>query len=272
MRPEGPTSRQGLQYELHLCAMAFQFYSRLPVRLPLAFRESDLSACTRYFPAVGLVVGLLSGLVFLSTIAILGPQQAFAAAVVAATCSALLTGAFHEDGLADMVDGLGGGQTVSQRLDIMKDSRIGTYGALALILAILLKVSLLSALAALSAGEVLTIFIAAAVVSRCNAALLIGILPYAREDASSKVRPVAHKLSLLNRNSLLVTGLVCLALSAVIIESFGTALVAIVALAALLFFFQQALQNRLGGYTGDCLGGLQQLSELTILLIFMSQL
>ncbi|GAA3963737.1 adenosylcobinamide-GDP ribazoletransferase [Allohahella marinimesophila] len=266
------SQRQGLRYELHLCAVAFQFYSRVPVRLPLAFDHTDLNACTRYFPVVGAGVGLTSGLVFLLICAALGSQQAFAAAVLAVACSALLTGAFHEDGLADMADGLGGGQTVQQRLTIMKDSRIGTYGALALLLATLLRISLVSALATQSAGLALAILVAAAVASRSNAALLIGILPYAREDASSKVRPVAHSLSPLNRNYLLTLGLASLLLPAFLGPLVLMVLLTVFALAVLLMYFRQALSSRLGGYTGDCLGGLQQLSELAILLILVAGL
>lgn len=272
MKASQGSRRPPLRYELHLCAVAFQFYSRVPIRLPLTFAEADLTACTRYFPVVGAVVALASGFVFLLACMILSPQQALAAATLAVASAALLTGAFHEDGLADMADGLGGGQSTRQRLAIMKDSRIGSYGALALLLATLLRISLYSALALHSTGLVLSAFLAAGVASRCNAALLIWLLPYAREDATSKVRPVAQNLSRLNAVSLLGSGLISLILPTLFGEPVNAILLAICGLAALLLYARRALASRLGGYTGDCLGGLQQISELMILFMLVSGL
>ena len=175
--------------------------------------------------------------------------------------SLLVTGAFHEDGWADVWDGFGGGWSIEQKLDIMKDSRLGTYGAAALFIILLLKFQSLLALA----SPVIALILANTL-SRVVAPSLIFNMPYVALDATSKVKPLAQHLSSKNLSFLLVTGLLVALWFLPLIECF--------LLFAILFVFRAILvvwfNRQLGGYTGDCLGAAQQSSEIVIYLSLLA--
>lgn len=244
-----------LRRELAYFFGAIRFFTRLPVPAWVGHSADALNHSARYFPAVGLLIGSLGGLVYLAAAAF-WPEPVAVLLAMAGTIYA--TGAFHEDGLSDTVDGLGGGWEKQRILDIMKDSRVGSYGAVATVLALLGKFTLLAALdpallpLALVAGHAL---------SRFCATLLLAGMDYARDDQLSKAKPLANRLS---GGALLVA--LAFVLAALVWLPWPQA-VAGCALAALATLWLAGKFKRwLGGYTGDCLGAVQQVSELAFYL------
>jgi adenosylcobinamide-GDP ribazoletransferase len=237
-----------------------QYFTRLPVPASVGHSQQLLNDAARYFPAVGLLVGLLVA-VSLWLGMLLWPP--WVAAGVAVAVGIGLTGAFHEDGLADAIDGLGGGFDRERALAIMRDSRIGTYGALALGLTVLLRVAVLANLP-LEAASVLVIV--GHVVSRAAPVWLMRRLPYVR-DEESRAKPLVQTVS--------PTSLGVAALLAAAVVVAGAALqppivAGVLALLPGIWFWARLLQRRLGGYTGDCLGAAQQLTELLCYLGFLA--
>lgn len=244
--------------ELRRIAIAATFLTRLPWVARFASGDPvELGRSARWFPLVGIGIGLIGGLVYL------GAAQAWApavAALLALAAMVLATGAFHEDGWADTFDGLFGGWTIERRLEIMRDSRIGTYGALALVLLVLGK---WQALASLAPGAVLPVLVAAHAGARWSTLALARALPYVRE--ASAMKPVAGGIGPLE---LAVGTGVTLAAIGVAAATVGpwfaaagvTATLALVAGAAALY------RARLGGITGDALGAANQAVELAWLL------
>ena len=234
---------------------ALRFFTRLPVPGWVGHSTEQLNHAARWFPAVGLIVGAIGAGVTLAAWQF-WPVQIAVLLGMAATL--LATGAFHEDGLADSIDGFGGGWTREQVLAIMKDSRIGSYGAIGIVLVLLAKFAALAQLVAvLPAPTFLAALIAGHAASRFAAVTLIAGLNYVREDASAKAKPLATRLG---KGELAVAALFglapCLLLPAAQV-AIALALVTGVTLLAARYFVR-----RIGGYTGDCLGATQQLSEL----------
>ena len=211
---------------------------------------SLLNESSRYMPLVGWIVGGLSALVFLGLSKLM---QANVAIVLTMAFGIYLTGAFHEDGLADTADGLGGGWTIEQKLEIMKDSRLGSFGGAALVLALLLKQQALS----ICHSPALALLVAHPL-SRFVAVSMIYFSQYVRQDEKSKVKPLAKAMSLSAWLFALVTALVALCLIP------GQALQIALALVTLFVLARRFLHQQLGGFTGDTLGGLQQVAELMI--------
>ncbi|HMK86431.1 MAG TPA: adenosylcobinamide-GDP ribazoletransferase [Steroidobacteraceae bacterium] len=262
--------------QLALFLAAAQFLTRLPVPALRGFDSSRLAQSARYFPLVGALIGATNVGVWWTASRWL-PAAVSVGLMLAA--SLLLTGALHEDGFADTCDGLGGGTTADRALAIMKDSRIGAYGAIGIVVSLGLKWTMLTAV---PAAVIPLIVIAAHTVSRWCALGLIWRLPYLRSGDRSldeaKARPFAGNLSTgewaLSGTIgliavLLVAGLAARSSGDAHTEAMleARALAAGLAgamLTALVFAFH--LRRRLGGYTGDCLGAVQQLAELAFLL------
>ena len=160
-------------YQWELFALAMGFFSRLPMPKNTSYSSERMNRSGRYFSMVGLLLGVLCGGVFLLLDAILPSAVAI---FLMMSFSLMLTGAFHEDGLTDMADGIGGGMTLERRLTIMKDSRIGTYGASALIMALLGKWILLNELVTMTA--LFMVIVTSYTFSRAIAASLIYDMPY----------------------------------------------------------------------------------------------
>jgi len=173
----------------------------------------------------------------------------------------MLTGAFHEDALSDFCDGFGGGYTKARILEIMKDSRIGTYGATALVLLLAGKIFLL---ANIDPVKIPFVIIAAHALSRVNPVLLIFSLSYVREDATTKSKPIGESKSVWVLVVALVFGLLPVLLLPVEVYPF-----ILVAMLVIFVWFRQYVKKLLGGYTGDVLGALQQLSEVGFYLSFI---
>ena len=223
-----------------------------------AARPDWLSRCAKYFPAVGICIGLLSATVLLLAGAVWGPVVA---ALLAVAASIVLSGALHEDGLADTADGLGGGWSVEKRLAIMKDSRIGAYGVLALAFGIALRVTALAEMPLWSAAAAL---IAAHAAARITPAFVMNALPYAGDTAAMKVSysdaPVSgHDM----RFAVVVVLCALVPLAFVSIPSVISGLLLGAILASAIVLWARKL---IDGYTGDVLGAVEQMFEIGFLL------
>lgn len=252
--------------QVALFLVATQFLTRLPVPSMSDFQPQWLRQSLRYFPLVGGLVGLAN--VAVSSLSSQWFPRTVAVGLMLAA-SLAMTGAFHEDGFADTCDGFGGGDTRDRTLAIMKDSRIGAFGAIGLIMLLGLK---WSALVALPIAAFPVIVVASHVVSRWCSIGLVWALSYARAEGEGKSRPFDGGLTAAQWVLSGVIGATAVAIAAIwpgavvntslaIAAAVGFAAAAGSALAAAVHF-----KRRIGGYTGDCLGAVQQLSELTFVL------
>ena len=263
--------------------LAVQFFTRIPITGRLAewvgFSPDMLRASAAPFPGIGMVIGGAAASVF-ALLLLLLPDTAFTPLVAAAfstVATVWLTGGFHEDGLADVADGLGGSYDRERALEIMKDSCVGAFGAMALVLALLCKVALL---ALLGSVEVMAdaeetpafggLYVCAAlwlghVVSRTLPLVMIRLLPHVGDTATSKSKPLADQIS---RGGLAVAFLWCFgafSLASHVFDAINLAFacgLSVLALLGLLRFFRRRLQ----GFTGDCLGCTQQVCEIAFYL------
>ncbi|MCB1469420.1 MAG: adenosylcobinamide-GDP ribazoletransferase [Rhizobiaceae bacterium] len=231
------------------------FFTRIPARGPVDRRLADAIWAA---PIVGVVVGLTGALAFRLADWLSLPPTIAAACALAVTI--LITGGLHEDGLADVADGFGGGATRQRKLEIMKDSRIGTFGVLALLISVLLRWSALVTLA--DSVSVFVLLAASHIASRATMPLMMAVLPPARLDGlSANAGAVPVKTGALAA-MLGFLGLLLLGPSA-----------AIVAATALLVAFlglMKLAQHQIGGQTGDVLGALEQVGEIVVLLVAVS--
>lgn len=234
-------------------ATAIALLTRLPVNADFARGAQAAWA----FPLAGLSVALIA-----SAVATIAGWLTLPATVIAALAVATLvitTGAMHEDGLADSADGLWGGFTPARRLEIMRDSHIGTYGVLALILSLSLRIAALSSLA--HAGHIVAALIATAALSRAAISVPMARLPHARSDglAVSTGRPA--------RKSCLLAILIALALTW-LLTGFVPMVLAASTCALLTALTAKIATTKIGGQTGDILGANQQVTEIGALLTF----
>jgi len=231
--------------------VAFQFLTRIPMP-STAFEAGSLSRATRFFPLVGLVVG--SGAVLLQKLLMFHMSRPLVALIVLIYL-VLITGCLHEDGLADTADGFGGGRTKDQILAILKDSRIGSYGATALVLSLLARYLLL---ASLPLEHFAAYVISSHVLCRWSSMPLSYFLPPAREEDGQGAR-IAKLTSLatLTFGSIFSFAVVAFALrwSAV-----APVLIAIFTFAVSGWFYAR----KIGGVTGDCFGATNQLTEIAV--------
>ncbi len=236
--------------------LAVQFLTRLPVPQELPFSDDLLIRATRFYPLVGLIVGAI-GAAVLYAAALVWPMPVAVLLSIAATIFA--TGAFHEDGLADAADGLGGGLTRERALEIMRDSRIGTYGTVTLGLVLALKAAALMSLAPLDAAAALLIGHG---VSRMAAVQVVQWDDYARDKGAKFVAPTVTPEGY---RVALITALVIMA-AAVFWFGVPPILTGVVIAVLAGWRLRVIFLRKLGGYTGDCLGGMQQMTELGLYL------
>ncbi len=234
--------------------LAVAMLTRIPMPHPDGASPSYLARAQRVIPLVGAAIGGAIGLFYLAFLATGMPV--LAAAALALGAGALLTGAFHEDGLADLADGFGGGRDKAAKLEIMRDSRLGTYGALILLVTFVAKIA---ALASLPKSAVLTSLIAVHALSRGPLPALALALPYARDDGlAASSGQVDATIAAIAVAIAVGIALLCLPiLDAVLAALIGScAVIAIGVLAS----------RQIGGHAGDVLGGAQQVAEVAILL------
>ncbi|RFP08520.1 adenosylcobinamide-GDP ribazoletransferase [Duganella sp. BJB488] len=252
-------------HQLRLFFTALQFFTRLPIPRWVGFDPAWLNQASRYFPLVGVVVAAIAAGVYALAAWLL---PAPVAVLVSTAAGIYATGAFHEDGFADMCDGFGGGMTPERVLEIMKDSRIGAYGAIGIICLLAIKCTTLSMLPPLTA--IAALFVAHPL-SRLMATSLIWRLDYAR--AEGKAKPLAQKMS---------SAEFSLAAASAAIPAFAmiacgwitwSALAAGVAAGAIATaWLARNFVRRIAGYTGDCLGAVQQLSEVAFYLCVLASM
>ena len=242
--------------ELRLVRVAIQFLTRLPMGIIAGFELHDIERAAKYFPLAGMLVGVIAAAVLLAATAFLPQPVPVVLALVAAIA---ITGGLHEDGLADSADGLLGGSTPKRRLEIMKDSRIGAFGVLALMSVLALKAAALVAVDPISAACMLA---AAHASARLAPVLAMCALPYVRDAASAKVGPLTTGVT--GGEALMALAFATIAgLMVVQPVTFAIGLTAGLAAAALIAL---AARRRIGGYTGDVLGAIEQVSEAAFMI------
>ncbi len=236
--------------------VAVAFYTRLPVGLAAPVDGAAIARASWASPLVGGLIGALGALAYWIAIRLNLPPMVAATLAVGATL--LLTGGLHEDGLADTADGFGGGATRQQALDIMRDSRIGTYGALALGLSLWLRISALADLP--NPGLVACALIAAHAAARAGLPGFMGLVAPARAEglAASAGAPTPARAGVA-----VLIGVVLLGLTL----GLRTGLIALVLLCGGAAVMAWLCRRRIGGQTGDVLGALEQTGECLVLLV-----
>lgn len=288
-----PAPASGPVHQLRLLLVALQFLTRVPVPawVGVGFQAAWLNTCVRYFPLVGALVGGVGAAVLWAALALWPPHVA---ALLAVAATVWLTGAFHEDGLADTLDALGGYVPRERALAIMKDSRIGTYGAAALVLSLSLRVLLLGSLATVDPLGAVLALVAAHLVGRTAAVGVMAWLPYAGDAEHAKAKPLATAVDVPSVWWALGWGLALLAALAVADGSVGLLaqpesagpdglpglalpdglsvrwLWVLGAAGTVVWAMRRWLVQRLGGYTGDALGATEQFTEMAVLLVLAS--
>ena len=241
--------------QIALAVCAAQFLTRIPTPVLRRFEPDWITRAARYFPLVGQGVGAICAGIFYLGFQVWGPGVAAALAIGSGL---LITGAFHEDGLADTADGLGGGQSPERRLEIMKDSRIGTYGVCALVVALGLKVGLLATFSAQAGALAL---LAAHGAGRAAAVVAMRVTPYAALGEAGKWKPTPLGV----RTGEVVAALVIAAWPLLLLPApaagLGLALGGLAALA-----LATTAKRLIGGHTGDVLGAIEQVFEVGFLL------
>ncbi|HEU6453956.1 MAG TPA: adenosylcobinamide-GDP ribazoletransferase [Roseateles sp.] len=242
-----------MRAQLEYFFAALRFFTRLPVPAWVGHSEAQLNRATRYFPLIGWIVGLIGAAVTWAAAWVL-PLSIAVLLGMAATL--LTTGAFHEDGFADSCDGFGGGWSKEDVLRIMKDSRIGSYGAIGIGVLLLTKWNALYELD----DRVLSALVAAHPISRAAATTLIYALDYVR-DEDGKSKPLAVRIGGGELAMAWLFGLLPTALLGWLL-SWQLALQAVLAVVAVTVLMAAYTRRRIGGYTGDVLGATQQLAEV----------
>jgi adenosylcobinamide-GDP ribazoletransferase len=259
--------------------IAVQFFTRIPITGRLAgwvgFSPDLLRASAAHFPGVGVLIGAIAAISY-AVMAALLPESSFtplAAAALSTVVTVLATGGFHEDGLADAADGLGGSYDKAHALEIMKDSRVGAYGAMALVLALLCKVALLAILGSVeglpggwdetpfNGWYVCAALFAGHVISRGMPLLLIYLLPHVGDTATSKSKPLAEQIAPAGLLLALAWCVAALLVAGALIDLTNLLVACSFSIAALLWM-GRLFRRRLEGFTGDCLGATQQVCEI----------
>ncbi len=267
---------QALFHEARLATVALQFLTRVPVRLQ-RFDPQWLHDSARHFPLIGTAVGAFGAAVLLAALWAWPP---WVAVLLSMAATVWLTGGFHEDGLADTCDALGGAVPRARALEIMKDSRLGSYAALGLGLTLALKATLLVALLGrLGAVGTAGALLLAHGLSRGATVALLAALPYGGDVAHAKAKPLAQQIGpaglvvALGWCAALAVGLLLLGLSLPGLSGFTPLrlTMAVAAAALVAWLCGRWLLRRLGGYTGDGLGATQQWCELAVYLALAAQ-
>lgn len=248
-----------MKKQINWLLTAVMFYTRIPVPRSLEFSNDNLNRATRYFTLIGWVVGGIGAAVFYGLSFLLPLELSVFLSMMA---TIFVTGAFHEDGFADFCDGFGGGYTSEKVFSIMKDSRIGTYGTVGLIGMLGTK---FLALQALPPVMLPFFMIAAHAFSRLMPVMIIFTSRYSREDERSKTKPIGKR----GKKSDLIIALVFGLLPAALL-SWQLIMMVIPLALVITWLFKKYIEKRIGGYTGDCLGALQQIVEVLFYLCLFS--
>ena len=261
-----------MKKQVHIFFTALMFYTRVPCPKNIDHNPDYLNKASRYFPLIGWIVGAIAFGVYAAASWLWNAEIGTVLSMIA---SVLVTGAFHEDGFADVCDGFGGGWTKTKILTIMKDSAIGAYGAIGLVLLFLLKYMSLVTLA--KGDSLLTnyhslftlflVFITGHSLSRLAAISIVFTHEYSREDATSKSKPIAQQYSWKE-----VLGALFFGLLPLLVLMMNHAIIGLVVLPVFLarYFLARYFQKWIDGYTGDCLGATQQVCEVIFYLTLLA--
>ncbi len=239
-------------------ALCVGFFTRIRVTLPETLPPDALARSVWAFPLAGGAIGALAALVMI--VALKLNIGAGAAAMITLAAAMLLTGALHEDGLADTADGFGGGRDAPGKLAIMRDSRIGTYGVLALLVSVALRADCLADIAGRGEGAICAALVAAHAVARGGLPVLMAWLPLARANGAAAAAgrpavPDAVKAALLG------------GFATLLLLGPGSGILALFMIGAAIFGLGRLASRQIGGYTGDVLGAAEQTIEVLALLV-----
>lgn len=252
-----PAPESALRRESALLLATVQYFTRLPAPAWVGHSRQRLNDGARYLPLVGVLVGTVGAFAFVLADRFV-PQSV--AVLLSAAATIWLTRAFHEDGLADAIDGIGGGQTRERMLTIMRDSRIGTCGVVGLVLVLGIKIACLMIL---PAAMIPAALIAGHAVSRAGAVTIIASLHYVREEPS-RAQPVVRTVSAISVWIAMSTAAAAIAL--VSTTGLPSAWIGLIATAFTTILWRWQLARLIGGYSGDCLGAAQQFGEVAFYL------
>ena len=257
-----------MKEELRIFFTALMFYTRIPCPKNIDHSPEYINKATRYFPLIGWIVGAISFVVFYLSLFLFDINVAVLFSLIAGI---LTTGAFHEDGLAEVFDGFGGGWTKTKILEIMKDSRVGAYGVIALIFLFGIKYlslnGLLLKIDRTNYLHIALIFISYHSLARFTAINIVFTSQYSREDETSKAKPIAKAHSYKEIIGAYFFGLLPLLVLCFMNWKFS---IVLFPLFLLYFFSKRYFQKWIDGYTGDCLGATEQLAECVTLLTYLA--
>ena len=248
------------QFRFQCFLNSLMFFTRLPISKWVIYSEEYLNKASAYLPFVGIVVGCIAALsyyllTFFLPIAI--------AILLSMVLTIYITGALHEDGFADCCDGFGGGWTKEQILTILKDSRLGTYGTIGLILILALKYLTLTHL---PLALIPFAMISAHTLSRYSSILLMSLSTYTESDLMSKSKPLTQKLS---QKALLITSISAF-LSSFVFFSFLQTISLLLVSITIVFLSKSYFYKKIQGFTGDTLGSVQQVTEVACYLTMLA--
>lgn len=248
--------------EARALAAAFAFLTRIPIAKRMTFADRDLRCSVAYFPLVGIFVGAFAALVLALSMQV---WSSLVSVVLSLGATVLLTGAFHEDALADTLDGFGGGWTREQVLEIMRDSRVGSYALVGVVLVILAKVAALNDIATGQSlrGAAATL-ITAHTLGRWSSVLLMRVHAYARL-ADGQAGTGTPFIAATNVVHFAVATIVAVAAPIIALSYVGGIAIAVTVFITLLA--GRYYVHRIGGYTGDTLGATNQIVELAVYLL-----
>ena len=248
-----------MKNELNIFFTALMFFTRIPCPKWVGYSDKNLEKSTKYFPLIGVIVSVIAIVVFFISQLFLP----ISISVLLSMLSGILTtGAFHEDGLADVCDGFGGGWSKDKILEIMKDSRIGTYGVVGLVFVLLSKYMLSVELSEMSIYYFCSVILLGHTLSRLNATTMILAFGYARDDASSKTKPLAKKLTFPNYMVAFIFGVTPLIVFSILWSYY--IIFVLFPLVLIMVYLGRYFKKWIGGFTGDCLGTVQQVSEIIV--------
>jgi len=254
--------------EWSLLMAAIMFYTRLPTPKKAPHSDEILNRSRKYFPVVGLIIGGIGATVFYFAHQVFSHSISVLLSMIA---TILATGAFHEDGFADSCDGLGGGWTKEQVLTIMKDSRVGAYATVGLMALLALKFFSLLDLSSMHFSLFASLMVAAHVLSRKMSSIVIERYDYVQDIDVSKVKPITDR-RLSSQDLLTSTVVTTFVLLILALQAFAATLIAVAIAFLIAHIFARYSLHRIGGYTGDILGAIQQLSEVFFYLSFLAAL
>lgn len=244
-----------MKREIYIFFTALMFFTRIPCPKWAKYEADYLRLSTKYFPLVGIIIGGMGACVFYGASFLFSTETAILLSMFATIYA---TGAFHEDGFADVCDGFGGGWTKEKILLIMKDSRLGTYGTVGLLLILAIK---FTALREIADSFIPLVLIAGHSTSRFIATTLIYTHPYVRDAEDSKAKPAAKSMSF---PTLIISALFGIAPLVFFMNPW--VLIALIPMYFSKMYLANKFKKQIGGQTGDCAGAVQQLSEVVFYL------